>query len=372
MDIEEQERQSENSHTLYLTIYNKLKDDIIRGVYPIGSVLPTEMDLTKEFYVSRTTVQKAMQLLLKEGYISRTAGRGTFVEKIPIAPQKHTIGLVLCNIAYSFGLDILTSVEREAAKYGYHVVFKNSMDSSQKETQAINDLAAFGAEGIIIQPVHKEYYNEALIQLHFNKFPIVLVDRFFSGFPIPSISTDNAAAAKAVTNYLFAHGHDRITFICSPQQNTSSVQDRIDGFLSAHLEANKPTHNSDVLHTILSPHLQNNEKMFQQDIETIKRHLLDSPDVTAIISSEFSITQMIVQAVQQLGKKIPDDYSLVMFDGYESIYPSIATHVEQDQAEIGRRAVEILLAQLTGKTVPIKTHIPVTIGEVNTFGRRER
>ena len=77
----------ENSrHSLYMDVYNELKNDIIMGKYPAGSILPTELELSESFFVSRITVQKAMQLLKKEGYISRTPGRGTFVE---ISPQSR-------------------------------------------------------------------------------------------------------------------------------------------------------------------------------------------------------------------------------------------------------------------------------------------
>ena len=150
-----------------------------------------------------------MQLLKKEGYISRTPGRGTFVENIPAKPQQHIVGLVLCNIAFSFGLQILTAVERTAAAHGYHIIYKNSIDSLEEETKAVNDLVALGAEGIIIQPVHSELYNETLVKLHFRKFPIVLVDRYFAGFAIPSVSTNNFEASQKLTQYLFDKGHEK-------------------------------------------------------------------------------------------------------------------------------------------------------------------
>ena len=90
-------KQTDNSrHSLYMEVYGKIKNDILVGKYPPGSILPTEAELSETFFVSRITIQKAMQILKKDGYISRTPGRGTFVEQIPTKPQQHTIGLVLC------------------------------------------------------------------------------------------------------------------------------------------------------------------------------------------------------------------------------------------------------------------------------------
>lgn len=356
----------DSRRALYMEVYRKIKDDIILGKYPPGSVLPTEMEFAESFFVSRITVQKAMQLLKKEGYISRTPGRGTFVEDIPSKPQQHTIGLVLCNIAYSFGLEILTSVERTAAKHGYHVIFKNSVDSLEEETKAINDLVAFGVEGIIIQPVHSEFYNETLVQLHFRKFPIVLVDRYFAGFAIPSVSTNNFEASQAVTKYLFERGHENVGFICPPPDNTSSVQERLDGFTSMLVTNRKSMDDIRILSSVISPHGASDEQTYRRDVEAIKEFLSNNRDLTALISSEFTVTQLIVSALGELGKSIPNDYSLVMFDAYESVTLPLFTHVYQDQIEIGRIAFDSLLAIISGKPVGNKIYVPFKIMEGNT------
>lgn len=360
------ENREPSKHSLYIDIYNKLKNEIIHGKYPPGSILPTEKELAESFYVSRITIQKAMQLLKNEGFISRTPGRGTFVEELRTQQKQHAIGLILCHAAYSFGLGILMAIERTAAKYGYHLIFKNSVDNPEVETKAINDLVAFGVDGIIIQPVHNELYNETLIQMHFNKLPIVLVDRCFSGFAIPSVSTNNFEAAGALTKYLFDKGHEHIGFICSPQANTSSIQERIDGFTSTHIVNNRPLNDSNILNTIISPHSANDPSAFRKDIDAIKSHLEKNKDITALISTEFTVTQLIMQAVQEMNKHIPEDYSLVMFDGYESVTSPLVTHIRQDQDKIGELAVETLLAKISNKIVGQKIYVPSNIIEGNT------
>src|SRR5258707_9689376 len=46
---------------LYLQILNSLKDEIVKGVYPVGSQLPTEEELCDRFSVSRYTVREALR-----------------------------------------------------------------------------------------------------------------------------------------------------------------------------------------------------------------------------------------------------------------------------------------------------------------------
>ncbi len=355
--------------SLYSEVYNQLKQDILEGKYPPGSMLPTELELTETFYVSRITVQKAMQMLRKEGYISRIAGRGTFVERIPTQAKQRTIGLALCNVGASFGLRILTAVERTAAQHGYHVIFKNSLDDSETETKAIQDLVALGVDGLLIQPIHEEYYNKALIQYHFDKFPIVLVDRNFPGFSIPGVSTNNFDAAVTATEHLFQHGHEHIAFISSPQSKTSTVEDRVNGFTSAHFMANRQVTEANFLDGVLSPHRGNDPDVQTQDVQLIKEYLSNNPQITALIASEFTVAKLLFRALRELHKKVPEDYSVIMFDENDAVAGPDVTHVQQDQDEIGRIATETLLAKINQKIVSNKIYVPFRIVAGDTVRR---
>ncbi|MEG0453289.1 MAG: GntR family transcriptional regulator [Coprobacillus sp.] len=64
---------------LYYAIMEVIKDSIINGVYPIGSFLPTEIELEEQFKVSKITIRKAIELLENDGYVSKKSGKGTTV-----------------------------------------------------------------------------------------------------------------------------------------------------------------------------------------------------------------------------------------------------------------------------------------------------
>ena len=57
-----------------------LASEIERGVYPVGSKLPREMDLCAQFGASRHTVRAALDRLVRSGLITRTPRLGTFVK----------------------------------------------------------------------------------------------------------------------------------------------------------------------------------------------------------------------------------------------------------------------------------------------------
>ena len=66
---------------IYARILDTLRQRIADGVYRVGESLPTEAELVLEFNVSRQTVRSALQNLVAEGTVERTAGRGTFLKR---------------------------------------------------------------------------------------------------------------------------------------------------------------------------------------------------------------------------------------------------------------------------------------------------
>ena len=69
---------------LYYQLKQVLLEHIEDGRYPIGGQLPPEMELMKDFHVSRATVRRAMQELEYDGYIQRVSGKGTFVLRVKL------------------------------------------------------------------------------------------------------------------------------------------------------------------------------------------------------------------------------------------------------------------------------------------------
>ncbi|AMC92583.1 hypothetical protein AOC36_00810 [Erysipelothrix larvae] len=72
---------------LYIQIAEQLRSDIIDGKYPLGSLLPTEIQLEQMFQVSKITIRNAVKILTEEGYVTKKSGVGTRVVKNNILSQ---------------------------------------------------------------------------------------------------------------------------------------------------------------------------------------------------------------------------------------------------------------------------------------------
>lgn len=63
----------------YLSIYEQVRKDIISGIYPVGSKLPSKRVMAESMGVSVITVEHAYELLMEEGYITTREKSGYFV-----------------------------------------------------------------------------------------------------------------------------------------------------------------------------------------------------------------------------------------------------------------------------------------------------
>lgn len=79
--------------------YQKVEDFFIekinKGILKAGDKLPPEITISAKYGYSRMTVNKAMKDLEKQGYVTRIAGRGTFVK------EKSVLRLLTDNISFS-------------------------------------------------------------------------------------------------------------------------------------------------------------------------------------------------------------------------------------------------------------------------------
>jgi len=70
---------SPHPKTAYLQLYEQLRDDIVKGLFPFGSRMPSKRILSEEVGVSVITVEHAYALLCEEGYLEAKERSGYFV-----------------------------------------------------------------------------------------------------------------------------------------------------------------------------------------------------------------------------------------------------------------------------------------------------
>ncbi|HEY3332201.1 MAG TPA: GntR family transcriptional regulator [Capsulimonadaceae bacterium] len=68
----------------YKRIENDIRRKIRRGIWQVGSQIPSRQQLARDYGVDLSTIQKAVSTLLTDGVVATDGTRGTYVSRLPI------------------------------------------------------------------------------------------------------------------------------------------------------------------------------------------------------------------------------------------------------------------------------------------------
>ncbi|MCF0105537.1 MAG: GntR family transcriptional regulator [Holdemanella sp.] len=112
---------------IYLDIQKDLLKKIESNYYRVGQIIPSEVDLAKEYHVSRPTMRQAIALLVEQGYLERRKKRGTVVTQKKIEQnftqqigsydsQLHKKGFVSHTKVLTFKKEVASKEVKEILK----------------------------------------------------------------------------------------------------------------------------------------------------------------------------------------------------------------------------------------------------------------
>lgn len=365
---------------LYERLRDYLLDEIRSGRLRPGDRVPSEMELASRFNVSRITSKKALEILRQDGIVTRARGKGSFVTDsaagaaaAPIvsdaasmpgtagegdgaAPRRpRQIGFIAPDISDVFGVRMLDAIEERCGELGIQLVLRRTRGSQQIENDAITAFVRARLDGLIVFPVHGEYYNDALLRVVLDGFPVVLVDRHLKGIAVSAVHTDHYAAACSITTELIARGHREIAFLSPPPDRTSSIEERRRGFgaaLREHGLAVDPGHSLTNLSSTLPGTRFSDEQ--PDDAERIRAFVAAHPSVTAYLACEYMLA-LVLDRVLQPGNGASPRPTIACFDSPEDPFGEYRfLHVDQDERAIGRTAVDLLVDQIDRGAPPVQ------------------
>lgn len=110
-----------DAEAAYLQLYRQIREDIIRGIYPLHSKLPSKRVIALDAGVSVITAEHAYALLCEEGYAEARERSGYYVlfreedgfASIPVHnPSRYEAGLPMGDADCAFPFSVLTKTMR--------------------------------------------------------------------------------------------------------------------------------------------------------------------------------------------------------------------------------------------------------------------
>ncbi|MEU5840042.1 LacI family DNA-binding transcriptional regulator [Streptomyces diacarni] len=278
--------------------------------------------------VQATTRAKVMAAVAQLDYRRNNAAR------MLSSGRSRTLGVVTLRTSFYTRAAVTSGIERAAQEAGYAVSTATtaSLDTSAIEA-ALSRLTDQGVEGIILAVplIHSSPRLEQLTRAT----PTLTIDGSRTD-ATEVVAVDQSLAARLATRHLLDLGHETVWHIAGPEEwlEAASRRDGWRATLEAAGRAAPPPLEGD-----WSPASGHRNGLVLGRIR----------DVTAVFVASDEMAFGVVRALHELGRRVPDDVSVVGVDDIElAAYcsPPLTT-VAQPFAQMGELAVAHLLRYIT-------------------------
>ena len=182
----------------------QLKDELMRGRYPVGSRFPSEYELAERFQVNKTTANKVVGLLVAEGFLKRrTSGGGTGVIRNAVFPRGTLVYLTAIQDEFYSGL--LHGAQSGAYNRGYLISYLYVNPDNL-------DFALDQLEQARIPGLLTSCYGRISKSL---PFPVVHVDRVLDSGKYNTVVNDYYLGGRMIGEALLKYGHHDIVYFSS-------------------------------------------------------------------------------------------------------------------------------------------------------------
>lgn len=333
----------------YKTIYATVKEDILKGVYPTGTLLPTELTLADKYAVSRPTVSKVYNQLQDEGYVNKKKGLGTIVLFKENVVKTFTFGLLLPGAGESEIFSIINDqILKQSEKMQFNCLWEGATASNADirrnliETCCDNYITK-KVDGIFFSPLERVADADRINHIICDKIqqagiPLVLIDRDIVPIPQKSpfdvVCLDNYSAGCLMAQHLIEAGCKRIHFFYRPD-SAYSVRIR---FLAV----------KDTVQEHGLPFNEHNDFCGNpEDLEFV-RTIPVTKGQTGIICANDSTAAVLMSSLETVGYKIASDLLICGYDDmkYSEHLKCSLTSFIQPCKEIANNSIELMMRRL--------------------------
>lgn len=240
---------------------------------------------------------------------------------------------------------ILENLQGLIKRKGYACLIYYIDEDDNEVEQALQVCRERRPMGILFLGSSLRYFRERFEEIG---VPCVLVTNSAAplGFDnLSSVSTDDEAAAQAAVEHLLSLGHRRIGVLGGKTDLSHAAAARFVGCQRAFAAHGLP----------FDPETQYEAARFAMPsgYTAMERLLNRMPDLTAVFAMSDVMAVGAIRALHDRGLRVPDDVSVMGFDGIELgryLTPQLAT-VRQDDDMLARLSVDLLLRSIGGEPV---------------------
>ncbi|NLE69309.1 MAG: LacI family transcriptional regulator [Clostridiales bacterium] len=308
--------------------------------------------------VSPQTVARIQAIIQREGYVPSMAARSLKTNASKIIGVFNLIVPEESGGSFQdpFHSALLTGIELELRRSDYFMMVRTVYTAEE----LLEFLSNWNIDALILTGILNQDFYE---QLKTQPAPFLLVDSEVHDESRMQVHLKDREGGLMATRHLISLGHERILFCGPAPMEEGVIKERLMGYRQALQEAGLPFVQERLL---LSP-------MGIREAADLGRALALRDDFTAIFATADVLAAGIMAGLQNAGRRIPEDISVIGFDDLpvaQLTVPQLTT-IRQDVVQRGRAAVRMLLSSLAGKK-PDNITFPVELVQRGSTGPARR
>ncbi len=203
-------KQASHNQTYRDRVFEAIRDEIVSGVHPVGTRLPSLRHLSKRFHASLSPVYKAMLQLEDEGCVERRHGSGVYVRERPAELRMHDSALLCMQATGHVYSDLTGLLHDRLHNLG---LFASVLDMGHGDAAELLRQAQYSDARFLIVHGGPHFPYASLEPKSMARKQVIAVlawecSRFLD--QVHRIVIDQLAGARVVAEHLWDSGHRHV------------------------------------------------------------------------------------------------------------------------------------------------------------------
>ena len=317
--------------------------------------------------INPQTKEKILQVVQRLGFVPNNSARN--LKRV----DAKSIAILVKGITNPFFTSMIEVIEERIEKMGYSMVLHH-MESKENEVEAALELIKEKRlQGIIFLGGEFNQSKERLALLSvpyvFSTAGIKPSENENTTYSI--LGVDDYAEAKKVTQFLIGLGHTDIAIICTDLSDESVGTLRLNGYRDALKQAMLPVKEQLICQL---PNDETHDVYRMEHGYNAAKKLIDSgTEFTAMFAISDTLAIGASRALREAGIKVPEDVSIIGFDGIELgdyVAPRLSS-LKQPTDEIAAASIDLLFELIQGESENKHIVFEGSIIERESTGKRK-
>lgn len=291
------------------------------------SVATVSRVVNGNYPVKAETKEKVLQVIEELQYTPNVQARDL------IKQRSSTIGVVVPSIDNMFFTSVVNGIENYFENSLYSIFLCITNHDKKKEITRINELIARNVAGIVVIDPTLENCKSKFFDKISKSNPIVFVNGYNNSSNISSVSNDEKFGGEMVMDHFLENGHKNIIFIRGGNSYSYDIKEKV---YRECMEEIDNLNEEYIINIGRGNCLETVSKATEIGIKVLKEH----DEITAVFACNDLMAIGIINACKKIGKKVPEEISIVGYDNTElseMIEPKLTT-VDQNMFLLGKNA----------------------------------